>query len=155
SADELFEDGEAIGRLRPAGPPRPAARSMEYPFSFEVQPHKLADGDTPCDPATGRGAGTIVKLDEAAGTLVLRRSGGGDLPKPLPPPRPLNTLEQRHALERLAGAVLAGDGRYRALRDIVARARPRFRGAIERVHTTDLAQQRQRAATLDDSYLVI
>src|SRR5262249_52451297 len=39
--------------------------------------------------------------------------------------------------------------------DIVARARPRFRGAIERVQTADLAEQRERAAMLDDSYLVI
>src|SRR5262249_21757360 len=150
SADELFEDGEAIGRLRPAGPARPVARSMEYPFCFEIQPHKLAEGDTPCDPATGRGAGTIVKLDEAAGTLGPRCSGGGGLAEAWIPPRPLNTAVQRHALERLAGAVLTGDGRYRALRDIVARARPRFRGAIERVQTADLAEQRQRAAMLDD-----
>ena len=155
SDDELFEDGEAIGRLRPAGPPRRAGRLMEYPFGFEIQPHKLAEGDTPCDPATGRGAGTIVKLDEVAGTLMLRRAADGALPEALIPPRPINTVVQRHALERLAGATLAGDGRYRALRDIVARARPRFRGAVEKVQTTDLAEQRERAAALDESYLVI
>jgi uncharacterized protein len=155
SDDELFEDGEAIGRLRPAGPARRVGRLMEYPFGFEIQPHKLAEGDTPCDPATGRGAGTIVKLDEVAGTLMLRRAADGALPEALIPPRPINTLVQRHALERLAGATLAGDGRYRALRDIVARARPRFRGAVEKVQTTDLAEQRERAAALDDSYLVI
>jgi len=156
SVDELFADGEAIGRLRPAGTPRRVGRFMEYPFGFEIQPHKLAEGDTPCDPATGRGAGTIVKLDEVEGTLVLRRSADGALPEALIPPRPINTLVQRHALERLGGAVVAGNGRYRALRDIVARARPRFRSAVgEQVQTADLAAQRQRAAALDDSYLVI
>ena len=50
----------------------------------------------------------------------------------------------------------AGDGRYRALQDIVARARPRFTEAIGgTVQTTDLAEQRRRAAALDASYLVI
>jgi len=156
SADELVQDGEAIGRLRPEGAPRAVKRSMEYRFTFEIQPHKLAEGDVPCDPATGKGAGTIVKLDETAGVLVLRRSAPGELPEALIPPRPITTTEQRRALERLGAAMQAGDGRYRALHDIVARARPRFTEDMGgTVQATDLAEQRRRAAALDASYLVI
>ena len=67
-----------------------------------------------------------MKLDETAGVLVLRRSATGELPEALIPPRPITTTVQRRALERLGAAMQAGDGRYRALQDIVARARPRF-----------------------------
>jgi uncharacterized protein len=54
SLDELVEDGEAIGRLEPKGAPRQAKRSLEYRFHFPAQQHKLAPGDAPVDPATGR-----------------------------------------------------------------------------------------------------
>ena len=73
SADELVEDGEAIGRLERLGAPRPAGTSLDHRFRFPVQQHKLAPGDTPVDPATGRSAGTLEELDDAAGVLVLRR----------------------------------------------------------------------------------
>ena len=159
SADELVEDGEAIGRLRVEGPPRGVNRSLEYRFRFEAQQHKLGEGDTPCDPVTGKGAGTIAELDENAGVLVLRRGPGlasTSLPEALIPPGPIQTPEQRGALARLGAAVLADDGRYRALCDILARARPRLVGELDTpLQTMDLAEQRQRAAALDDSYLFI
>ena len=159
SADELVEDGEAIGRLRVEGPPRGVNRSLEYRFRFEAQQHKLGEGDTPCDPATGKGAGTIAELDENAGVLVLRRGPGlasTSLPEALIPPGPIQTPEQRGALARLGAAVLADDGRYRALCDILARARPRLVGELDTpLQTMDLAEQQQRAAALDDSYLFI
>src|SRR5207245_876649 len=73
SLDELFDDSESIARLEPRGTPRRVKNSLEHTFSFPPQQHKLAPGDAPVDPATGKGAGTIVEMDEAAGTLVLRR----------------------------------------------------------------------------------
>ncbi|HVQ76696.1 MAG TPA: TM0106 family RecB-like putative nuclease [Candidatus Binatia bacterium] len=159
SADELVEDGEAIGRLRAAGLPRPASRSMLYRFGFDSQQHKLAEGDTPCDPATGKGAGTIEELDDDAGVLVLRRGpslASTSLPEALIPPGPIRTPEQRGALARLGEAVLADDGRYRALRDVLARARPRLTVALDGpLQTMDLDEQRRRAAALDDSYLFV
>jgi uncharacterized protein len=159
SADELVEDGEAIGRLRVEGPPRAVNRSTEHRFRFEPQQHKLAEGDTPCDPATGKGAGTISELDDDAGALVLSRGpslASTPLPGALIPPGPIQTNEQRATLARLGASVLADDGRYRALRDILARARPRLAGGLGgALQTMDLAEQRQRAAALDDSYLFI
>ena len=52
--------------------------------------------------------------------------------------------------------MLAGNGRYRALEDILARARPRLGGGFSGpIQTMDLREQRERAAALDQSYLFI
>src|SRR5206468_3539441 len=123
------------------------------------QQHKLAPGDAPVDPATGKGAGTIMEMDEAAGTVTLRRGpshASVPLPTALIPPGPIQTNAQRDALARLAGSMLAGNGRYRALEDILARARPRLGGGFSGpIQTMDLREQRERAAALDQSYLFI
>src|SRR2546427_963009 len=159
SLDELVEDGEAIGRLESEGAPRGVKNSLEHGFRFPAQQHKLAPGDAPVDPATGKSAGTIVALDEAAGVLVLRRGpshASVALPTALIPPGPYDTRAQRGALARLGDAMLAGNGRYRALGDILARTRPRFTGGFSGpIQTTDLREQRERAAALDESYLFI
>jgi uncharacterized protein len=72
------------------------------------------------------------------------------------PPGPIQTNAQRDALARLAESMLAGNGRYHALEDILARARSRLSpppgGPIQ---TTALEEQRERAAALDQSYLFI
>src|SRR5205823_8642380 len=120
---------------------------------------KLAPSDGPVDPATGKGAGTIVEMDEAAGTVTLRRGPSHasiPLPTALIPPGPIQTNAQRDALARLAGSMLAGNGRYRALEDILARSRPRVGGGFSGpIQTMDLREQRERAAALDQSYLFI
>ncbi len=159
SVDELVEDGESIGRLAAEGTLRWVNRSREHQFTFPPQQHKLAPGDAPVDPATRKGAGTIVEMDEAAGTVILRRGpslASVPLSTALIPPGPIRTDAQREALARLAEAMLAGSGRYRALEDILARARPRLNpppsGTIQ---TTTLEEQRERAAALDRSYLFI
>jgi len=159
STDELVEDGESIGGLEPLGAPRADGRSARQEFRFPAQEHKLGQGDVAIDPATGKSAGTIEKLDDATGMLVLRR--GPSLaavapPAGLIPGGPINTTEQRGALARLAESVRAGDRRYRALEDIVARARPRLAGAFSGpIQTTDIGEQCARAAALDRSYLFI
>lgn len=160
SADELVDDAESIGRLEPAGRPTPVKRSVDQQLRFPVQQHKLGPGDQPVDPVTGKSAGTIQAIDDVAGTLVLRRgpkAASALLPAALVPPGPYTTTEQRGALARLATSTLAGDGRHRALGDILARARPRFTGAAwgEAIQTTDTAELCELAATLDDSYLFI
>jgi len=159
SLDELVEDGEAIGRLEPEGTPRPTKRSQAYRFRFPPQQHKLAPGDTVFDPATRKMAGTIEELDDATGVLVLRRGpklAGVPLPTALIPQGPINTAAQRGALARFGAAMLAGNGRYRALEDILGRVRPRLKGGFSGpIQTTDLGEQRERAAALDSSYLFI
>jgi predicted RecB family nuclease len=156
SADELVDDGEAIGRLEPAGAPVRAGRWLDQRLRFPPQQHKLAPGDTPLDPATGKAAGTLAKLDEATGELVLRRTSPQAVPAALIPPRPYDTKAQREALARLAAAVHGGSRRYRALDDILARARPRLSGGFDgSIQTMDPREQRERAAALDESYLFI
>src|SRR3989449_3907081 len=158
SAEELIEDGESIGGLEPLGAPRADGKSTRQDFRFPDQDHKLGQGDGAIDPATGKSAGTIQKLDDATGVLTLRR--GPSLasvapPVGLIPGGPIKTTEQRGALARLAESVRAGGGRYRALEDIVARARPRLAGFAGPLQTTAIAEQSARAAALDASYLFI
>jgi predicted RecB family nuclease len=160
TVEELVEDAEAIGRLDPVGQPVPDKRSWLHTLSFPPQQHKLAPGDQPIDPATKRPAGAIVDLDDVAGTFALRRGPslqGVVLPRALVPQGPVPTREQRGALARLASSMLADDGRYAALRDILARRPPRLPGrAPGRVlQTLDLAEQRALVAELDASYLFI
>ncbi len=160
SDDELLDDGESIGGLVPVGAPV-ADKQVADPYAdFPTQQYKLAPGDTPTDPATRKGAGTIVALDESAGTLQLRRGPSlkdVPLPRALVPSGPYKTDAQQDALARLASSVLAEDGRYRALRDILARTPPRIRGreAGEDIQTTDIAKQRELTLDLDSSYLFI
>src|SRR2546430_16860772 len=89
--------------------------------------------------------------------VVGRAASAGSTPlrAPLSPPKPYDTNEQRSALARLAASMLAGDGRYPALTDILARSRPRFARPRTTVQTTDLGELREVAATLDGSYLFI
>ena len=84
-----------------------------------------------------------------AGTLTLRRGPtfkSVALPRALVPKGPYSTTDQRRALARLAASILAGDGRYAALRDILERRPPRVLGRApgDAVQTIDLAAQRAR-----------
>jgi len=158
SLDDLVADAESIARLEPVGQPQRVARSLEWRMRFPPQQYKLGVGDAPVDPATKKAAGTIVALDEAAGTLGLRRGPSMAevaLPLALIPPGPFKTIEQRDALARLASSVLAGDGRYQALRDIVERARPRLSTPRESVQVTEPEELCALAASLDGGALFI
>ena len=78
------------------------------------------------------------------------------LPQALVPDGPIDTRTQRAALRRLAESIRAGDGRYRALEDVLARAHPRFTGGKRAtIQTMELAEQRELAASLDRSYLFV
>src|SRR5205823_891200 len=56
---------------------------------------------------------------------------------------------------RLASSVLAGDGRYQALRDIVERKPPRVTPPRETVQTIDMSELRALAASLDGGALFV
>ncbi len=160
TAEELLDDGEAIAGLAPVGEPVADKRSLVYTLASPPQQHKLGPGNQPVDPASKKAAGTIAELDDVAGVLKLRRGPtlkDVALPRALIPTGPLKTPEQRGALARLASSLLADDGRYAALRDILARTPPRIRGRApgEAVQTIDLAAQRALVVGLDESYLFI
>src|SRR5207245_2691403 len=149
-----------IGGLAPRGRPMADKKSFLYTLTFPAQQHKLGPGDHPIDPATRGAAGTIVDIDDVAGTVTLRRGPSLKdvaLPRAMIPGGPVPDREQRGALARLASSILRDDGRYRALRDILARTPPRLLGRVPGgvVQTIAVGEQRQLAAALDASYLFI
>ncbi|MBM4442709.1 MAG: TM0106 family RecB-like putative nuclease [Candidatus Rokubacteria bacterium] len=153
--DDLVEDAESIARLDPVGSARRSGRSWEQTYRFPPQEFKLGAGDRPTDPATKKDAGLIVALDEAKGTLVLRRGEKTPSPAALIPGGPYRTTEQRRALERFAGSVLADDGGYPALRNIVERGTPRLSPPRAVVQATDIGELRALAASLDGGALFV
>jgi predicted RecB family nuclease len=160
TVEQLVDDAESIGGLTSRGAAVPDRRSLLHTLAFPPQQHKLAPGDHPIDPATKGSAGTIVHVDDVAGTLRLRRGpslASVPLPRALVPAGPVPTREQRGALARLASSLLGGDGRYPALRDVLARTPPRLRGRAPGalVQTVDTGEQRALALALDSSALFI
>jgi predicted RecB family nuclease len=157
SPAELVHDSEAIGELEPDGSePVKRARSLVHAFSYPAQEHRLEPGDDVFDPATGKGAGEIVELDDATGRLTLARGPSLEdvpLPRALIPGGPYDTRPQREALARLARSLLDATRRYPALEGILARERPRARRDV--LQTTDLEEMKRLVLDLDSSHLVV
>jgi predicted RecB family nuclease len=158
--EELVDDAESIGGLAGQGEPLPDKQSFVHSLVFAPQQHKLGPGDKPIDPNTKKAAGVIKDLNDVAGTLELRRGPSLKdvaLPRAIIPGGPVPTQEQRGALARLASSMLAHDGRYAALLDILERTPPRLRGRVVggAVQTIDIVEQRALVAELDASYLFI
>jgi predicted RecB family nuclease len=156
--EELLEDREALAGLEVAGDPVKVVRSYEYPMRFPLQNHKVGPGDWR-DPDGDRDV-TVCALNEAAGTLTIRRGtalADEALPRVLVPTGPYNFDLQRAALLRLAVAVRDGDVRYRALQRVLAGDAPRFAGIAPgaQIQTTELAAQRRLARALEESTLVV
>ena len=148
---ELVDDAEAIGELEPVGSePEPRARSLVHAFTFPVQEHKLGPGDDVFDPATGKGAGEIVSVDDVS--LRLARGPSLEevpLPRALIPGGPYDTRPQREALVRLARSLES----YPALEGILRRDRPR--AGRELLQTTELEEMKRLVLDLDRSHLVV
>ncbi|MEX2645325.1 MAG: TM0106 family RecB-like putative nuclease [Gaiellaceae bacterium] len=139
TSEELVEDAEAIGGLELVG----EVAERTYAFRFPLQQHKLEPGDGVIDPVTGKGTGTIAELDDVAGTLTLHRGpqvAERPLPRALIPGGPFDTRVQRDALVRLARSLVAGDGRYPALEDVLRRVPP-LGGERVQVPTLDEAKR--------------
>jgi uncharacterized protein len=159
--EELVEDAESIGCLEAEQneSPIPQKRSLIYALKFPPQDHKLVPGSVH-DPATGKGAGEILEIDDTTGTLRLLRGpklAGTALPEALIPVGPYRDHDQRMALFRLAESIQKGDRRYPALEAVLKRERPRIDGlsATEPVHTINVDKMKSRALALDSSYLFI
>ena len=161
SIEELVEDSESIGGLEPDPTTRPtlSKRSLVHALRFPPQEHKLGPGQAH-DPATGKSAGEILAIDDAEGILWLKRGprfAGSPLPKALIAGGPYSNPDQRDAIFRVAESIRDGDGRYPALRAMLGREHPRFRGrsAGGRIQTTDPVEMKALALGLDGSYLFI
>lgn len=165
SPEELLEDTEAIGHLAVdrSTRPSPLKRSLIHTFTFPPQDYKLRPGLQVQDPATGRPAGEIFAIDDTTGPVgILRlvrgpKVGAGSLPEAIIAGGPIENRTQRAAVLRLAGSIHADDGRYPALRAVLARERPRIRGLAPDapVQTTELEEMKAWALGLDGSYLFL
>src|SRR5204862_6757198 len=116
-----------------------------YRFTFPPQQHHFDPDKKGDDPVEGGTSWTVTELDNAAGTVVLKRGKGSRdkrLPTALVPGGPYDTKVQRAALRRLAGSMIAGDGRYLALRRLLRRDPP-LGGA--QVQQMDIEGQRDLA----------
>jgi uncharacterized protein len=135
SADELLDDGEALGGLQYEGVVDTIKQSFVHRYRFPAdQEHKIAPGKTIHDPATGQPAGTVQNLDNTAGTVDLKRKQTSAVPHPISiiiSPS-FNTAPLRDALARVAewvaGHGIDADGPYRALRDVLLQTDPRIAG---------------------------
>jgi uncharacterized protein len=135
------------------------------------QPQKLAkvaaaDPDVLLSWSTHKDWEGVVSGDDATGVLGVRR-GKNRAHEPLPagliPGGRYRTDEQRAALRRLAGVIVAsgldGPGEFQALRDILRRCPPRITGLAEGTTlqggSPDIDHLKRLAAQLDSSCLFI
>jgi predicted RecB family nuclease len=128
--EERVAEREPIGKLEPAGRVGESARSVVFRYRFPEQEHEIEAGTEVADPATGKSPGIVVALDEARGTLDLRRGRNSTAPHPtsLVPSGHVPTKVLRDSLLRVGEWVaehgIEGAGEYRAAREVLLRRSP-------------------------------
>jgi uncharacterized protein len=163
--DDLVASSDALGELSFESVLEHRQRSVVERYRFDpAQETKIKEDDTPIDPATGDGAGTVVAINTLDGTIDLKRAGGRPQPRALIPAKPYGPEPMRTALGRVADAVISdgidGPGRFRALRDLVLGRAPRLTlhpegSPLARPGETALDAARRLAHALDDTVLPI
>ena len=135
---EDLTDEDRVGEREPIGGLElveclgPADRSTVYRYRFPEQEHEIKVGTDVRDPATGRSPGSVVVIDEAAGTLDLKRGPKTDGPHPrsLVPCDRVETRPLRESLLRIGEWVaehgIDGPGEYAAARELLMRRAPRI-----------------------------
>jgi uncharacterized protein len=144
--EALFEDSESIAGLEYLGEARREKKSIIHRYGFDsAQEFKIKTGDSVADPDSVRRnqlggdkasrPGELVLVDPE-GFLELKRGITSSVPHPrcLIPAGPLETKNQREALQRIAFSIardgIDGDGPYRAARDLLLRKPPRTRSGL-------------------------
>ncbi len=129
--DDFTEDRECIGGLELVRKVRDEKQSTVYEYEFDAQDHKFSVGAKPIDPASGRPAGLVVFVDDAAGIIHLKRGPGLDgVPHPhaLIPAKPVPSGVLRDAVADVAAWVadhgIDAPGPHRAIRDLLLRRPP-------------------------------
>ncbi|SOD93269.1 TM0106 family RecB-like putative nuclease [Caenispirillum bisanense] len=129
--EELVDDADCLGDLRQVGPAGSEKKSLVGVYRFPEQETKLRAGDRPLIAQTLEPAGVIDELDEERRLVRLKRGAvKGPLPETLSlvPGGPVNSGVLQAAVERFAGSLMARDGRFRAVRDLLERKPPRLCG---------------------------
>ena len=163
--EERIAEREPIGGLRLVERVGQVARSTVYRYSYPEQEHAIEVGTEVCDPATGRSPGSVVAVDDAAGTLDLRRGPKSDGPHPtsLVPSGYVTTTPLRESLLRTGEWVaehgIGGAGEYAAARRLLRRTAPRGAGPagepLCRPDEDSLDAALRIARTLDGEFLAV
>ncbi len=127
----------------------PVKQSLDYAFTFPPQEVKLGP-DQLLDPTTGE-QHNVVAIDDDR--VVVRRKATREPPAvhALIARGPVHTAVLRASLAEVAGALLAGDGRFGAARSIMRREPP----AVVRAGDPTVEQMCAAALALDRSHLVV
>jgi predicted RecB family nuclease len=132
--EQLIEEREPIGGLELLERVGEGPRSTVYRYRFPEQEHEIEVGTPVHDPATGRSPGTVVAIDEAAGTLDLRRGPRteGPHPRSLVPYERVDSKPLQDSLlaigEWVAEHGIEAGGEYEAARQLLMRQPPRIEG---------------------------
>ena len=157
--EEHVESRATLGALTYDGEVGQVKRSIIHRYRFPEQPHDIRVGDSPKNPDTAesdelkRGfCGTVVELDETAGTIELKRGRSSPVQNPaaLVPLDNVQNKVLRESLARLAEAIVSGgfaaDSPRRAAFDLLRRVPPRFGASASPsgfVAREDLVAQRE------------
>jgi predicted RecB family nuclease len=154
--EELIEDFECLGGLQWDGTREPIARSFLYGFSYPEQDTKLREGSSVRRADTAASLGTIAAIDEARRHLQIKiaaKKGAPPARLSVGPSGPIGTDSLRLAVWRFAESVIAGDGRFMALRKFLRKDAPL---ANFPKRTGDVVDRAVSAVTaLDNSYLFV
>jgi predicted RecB family nuclease len=166
--DELVDEREPLGAITLVDTGEPNKHgTVEQVFEFPPQLHDLSPGVEVHDPATRRLAGVVLEIDEIARTVRLKRTEKAlecGAPGSLIPYEHFPTNAQEEALLEIGSHVaahgIAGDGKFRAARDLLLRRPPRVAGVqpggpLRRPNETSLAAGRRLAMELDETTLPI
>ena len=152
--EEHVESRATLGALTYEGEAGQVKRSVIHRYRFPNQPHDVKVGGSPKNPATAeRGScGTVVALDETAGTIDLKRGRNSPAPHPsalVPLDNVPNTV-LRESLARLAEAVAGGgfaaDSQRRAAFDLLGRVPPRSEAPTSPPNTSGSPDRRDLVA---------
>jgi predicted RecB family nuclease len=164
--EDFANDRECIGGLEFVGEVGTEQLSTIYRYEFEPQDHKFSIGSKPTDPATERGAGEVMWIDDAQGLIDLKRRSSGEVPHPrsLMPGTPIKSIVLQDGIGRVAEWVaehgIDAPGPYQAARDLLLRAAPRVSGLapgdpLAGSGERGLDPARRLVPALDASYLAI
>ncbi len=171
STEQLLAENDALAGLTPVGRVEDLGRGTGvFRYAFPRQDHKLRDGKDVLDPRIGdwgADAGHVVRIDDVALTLDLRRTKSmqerGD-PISLLWDKPIQNTSLREGIGRLADWVIDhgidADGPHRAARDLLLRRPPRLvtglsQGDLRGPGETGLDAAIRLATTLDSGVLGI
>ena len=154
SQQELIEDNECLADLQRVGELQEEKRSYIYTYHFQLQEHKLKDGDQICDTSTTESIGSIFSLCEKEQKVKIKRGKGKEaLPERLSISigKPVDSKKLRKALYRCAKKLLTGK-EIDVIQEILTKKKPR----TTFVANTNLRTKVLRAVSaLDHSYLFI